>query len=110
MKKTIARSQVPYEPRFQRFRIKDKTFTQQYSHIYMQRTILMRPPLWYYCLFKYNNFVIISEYPSKVAKMRWGDEIPIVNKLIESDSDLQGKLCILIGLLYKEMSLKPSVS
>jgi hypothetical protein len=46
---------------------------------------------------------------SDVARKTWGTDIPIVNQLIDTESGETMKECVLIGVIYKEMELKPSV-
>lgn len=41
----LERVTLDYEPTYQRFVSKDKTFTQQYSHLYTHRLLQMRPIL-----------------------------------------------------------------
>jgi hypothetical protein len=41
----LERVNVPYVPMYQRFLVRDKRFTQQYSHIYARRLDAMRPLL-----------------------------------------------------------------
>ena len=37
------RQQAEYSPKYQRFLVTEKRFTQQYSHLYMKRTEIMKP-------------------------------------------------------------------
>lgn len=46
---------------------------------------------------------------SEVARRKWGPDIPIVSQLIDTESDETRQESILIGIIYKEMELKPSV-
>lgn len=43
----LQRVVVDYAPRHQRFAVKQKSFTQQYSHIYTKRLYQLRPILQY---------------------------------------------------------------
>ena len=48
-------------------------------------------------------------YGRKVAKKTWGESIPIVDQLIDTETDDSKRESVLIGVIYKEMDLKPSV-
>ncbi|CAM9388468.1 unnamed protein product [Ectocarpus fasciculatus] len=87
----VERVEVAYEPGFEKFVLREKSFTQQFSHVYSKRTSLMRGML------------------SEVARRQWGPDIPIVSQLIDTESDETRQESILIGIIYKEMELKPSV-
>lgn len=43
------------------------------------------------------------------AVKKWGDEVVVVEKMIDCELSDQNE-CVLIGMLYKDMSLRGSVS
>ena len=70
-----------------------KSFTQQFSHIYYARLHLLRP-----CLMEQAQSYIATV--STQPKPRLCKNVLDIHK---------GELCILIGTLYKDMKLKPSI-
>ena len=54
-------------------------------------------------------FFVHSSSSSEIAKQKWGADIHIVSKIIDSETDQSAGESVLIGVIYKEMSLKPSV-
>ncbi|KAK6187899.1 hypothetical protein SNE40_005824 [Patella caerulea] len=70
-----------------KFKLKDRSFSRQYAHLYSERLMTMRPKL------------------SKAAQDKWGLEFPI-RKLHEL---VHGEKCIVIGTLFKHMELRPSI-
>lgn len=84
---TFRRETCIYKNNSDRFRIKERTFGQQFSHIYAARLQCMRPKL------------------EKVAREKWGKDVKI-HKLHEINTD---EKCAVIGTLFKQMELQPSV-
>ena len=75
-----------------RFVLAKKNYT-QFNNVYKNRINQMRPIL------------------RKEAIRKWGSEeesLNFMDKIIEAEAN-QGQVCVLIGTLYKEMELKPSV-
>lgn len=68
-----------------------KQFSQQYSHLYSKRVQECRKLL------------------EVVARTKYGNEVAILSKIIECETMKPGEECVLIGTVYKEMQLKPSV-
>jgi hypothetical protein len=70
-----------------RFLLPNRTFDVQYAHMYVERLGLMR------------------KIVTKAAENHWDSKIPIkrMNDLVCDEE------CILIGILFKQMVLKPSV-
>lgn len=60
----VERVALSYEPTYQRFVSKEKTFTQQYSHLYTQRLVHMRPVLKEAALAKWDT----GEWTGRTAK------------------------------------------
>ena len=93
MADTLCRPVVPYQltgTRFLRLYQEQKSY-KQFNHLYISSLSIMRP-------------LLLAE-----AKKRWPDpSLRFTEKIIDSES-AQGEDCILIGTLYKEMELKPSV-
>eukprot|EP01100_Stratorugosa_tubuloviscum_P007115 TRINITY_DN2992_c1_g1_i2.p1 TRINITY_DN2992_c1_g1~~TRINITY_DN2992_c1_g1_i2.p1 ORF type:complete len:474 (+),score=165.54 TRINITY_DN2992_c1_g1_i2:32-1453(+) len=82
------RIEANYNPNYERFIIRDKNYSQQYSQIYNARFEEIKPWL---------NLVLKTKYKKY--------NIPIQRTL-----DLkEGELCFLIGTIYKDMPLKPTV-
>jgi len=77
-----------------RFIIKKKQYT-QYNKIYNNRLSLMRPLL---------KHEAVRKWGSEIG----GEKLIFTDKIIEAESNM-GQICVLIGTLYKEMALKPSV-
>ena len=74
-----------------RFIISNKNYGHQFNHIYSMRSIQMKDVL------------------MGLARKRWGDQIQIANKIIDSEANALGAECALVGVLYKEMSMRSSV-
>lgn len=84
---SLTRCEAKYVNNSERFELKEKQFKRQYAHIYASRLWMMRAKV------------------QKAATAKWGRNIP-VKKLSELVSD---EPCILIGTLFKQMTLKPSI-
>lgn len=86
------RSSAVYAPRYQRFLVKTKRFTQQYSHVYTKRLMQMRMDA------------------QTAARKAWtgADGTPpvITDKIINLCA---GEERVAIGTFYKEMKLKPCI-
>ena len=111
---SIMREQILCDPLHHKFLLKDTSFTQQFSHIYTHRLQQSRELLRYPKSHRLTpNFfayaVVNSWHFSAVAKLKWGQNIKMVQKLIDCNSDRSNETLALIGTLYKEMILKPSV-
>lgn len=76
-----------------RFVIPSKDFSKQYSHLYVRRSNQMRAGL------------------IALLKRQWGDDFPMAEKIIDTEANLEElkQDVALIGILYKEMSLRASV-
>lgn len=85
----VKRSSVIYENHSKKFITSTRNYKKQYCSIYLTRLELMRN-------------VLIQK-----AKEKWGEEYLIVklHKLSETDCDK----CIVIGTLFKDQKLKPSI-
>ena len=86
----LQRKSVSFAATTGRFVLKDKNFTQQYNHMYCKRQLQMRP------------------HAQRAAIRRWGEaDGAAVAKII--NAPLDGAPCVVIGMLYKDMKLKPCV-
>ncbi|XP_044744884.1 DNA polymerase delta subunit 2 [Coccinella septempunctata] len=85
----ITRSSLKYENHSKKFITSTRNYTKQYCSIYITRLEHMGNVL------------------TEKAKARWGEDYPIVklHKLSETDCDK----CIVIGTLFKDQKLKPSI-
>ncbi|KAL3285977.1 hypothetical protein HHI36_000491 [Cryptolaemus montrouzieri] len=85
----IERSITNYENLSKKFINTSKNYTKQYCSIYLIRLEQMR------------NILSVK------IKEKWGEEYPIVklHKISETDSEK----CIILGTLFKEQKLKPSI-
>lgn len=93
MADAISRSKETYDERFGRFVLHKTDYVQQFCHMYQRRVNQMRAPL------------------SKAAEEKWSlsaNNVRILDKIIDSES-MEDSECVLIGTIYKEMQLKPSV-
>ena len=68
-RQTLQRVEVSYEPMHHRYLLEQKSFTQQFSHVYSKRTALMKEVL------------------GTVAKAKWGSSVHVVNKIIDTESE-----------------------
>lgn len=84
---TFPRQTVIYENNSSRFRIKERSFCQQFAHIYAARLQFMRPKL------------------EKVAREKWNKNVKI-HKLHEINTN---ERCVVIGTLFKQMELQPNI-
>ncbi|ESO89002.1 hypothetical protein LOTGIDRAFT_106607 [Lottia gigantea] len=71
----------------ERFKLKGRSFSRQYAHLYSERLLTMKPKL------------------IKAAKEKWGPDVK-VRKLHELVVD---EKCVVIGTIFKHMELKPSI-
>lgn len=83
----VARKISKFVDSSDRFRLKDRNFIRQYAHLYSERLMTMRKRL------------------ATAARNKWGTKVP-VRKLHELQS---GEKCIVIGTLFKQMELQPSI-
>ena len=75
-----------------RYHIKAKDYNPQYCHIYSLRLKLM------------------NERMRALAVQKWGHDVPILSRIIDSETkDQTQNECVVIGTLFKEMSLRGSV-
>ncbi|KAI9917617.1 hypothetical protein PsorP6_012292 [Peronosclerospora sorghi] len=88
MAPTIRRS-VEYTPSYQRFVLKQKSYAQQFSHIYVCRLQQLRD-------------VVANQVQEKT-----GGRVPVLPKVIDLKPD--GYECVLIGTLLKVMGAKPDL-
>ena len=87
------RSSIQHEDRCIRFVVDKKDYHQQFCHMYSRRLDQMRPLL------------------KKSVDDAWNlvaNDLHILDKIIDSETHLE-KDCVLIGTIYKEMELKPSI-
>mmetsp|Transcript_5254 Transcript_5254/g.11653 ORF Transcript_5254/g.11653 Transcript_5254/m.11653 type:complete len:503 (+) Transcript_5254:5650-7158(+) len=68
---------------------KEKQYTRQYSHVYLQRLRMLQGPLVEEC------------------KKSWGEDVKIVEKIIHLK--VGGGSSVIVGTLFKQQDLKPSV-
>ncbi|CAM9627762.1 unnamed protein product [Scytosiphon promiscuus] len=89
-----SRVELDYEPRYQRFIVKKKSFTQQFSHVYNKRLLGLKAAV------------------RQAAEKRWckeGDEgngVKFVDRLVNMK---EGDQWVVIGTTYKAMKLRPSI-
>eukprot|EP00761_Pharyngomonas_kirbyi_P001040 gb/GECH01001041.1/.p1 GENE.gb/GECH01001041.1/~~gb/GECH01001041.1/.p1 ORF type:complete len:469 (+),score=95.52 gb/GECH01001041.1/:1-1407(+) len=80
------------KPLHDRFMIHDKSFQQQFSHLYFIRLREMRDDI------------------IKAVNSKWKEEIdqgvPVVDKVLSLE---MGQKCIVVAILYKEMENKPNI-
>ncbi|GAB1606272.1 DNA polymerase delta subunit 2-like [Argonauta hians] len=81
------RQTASYEDKSDRFRLKELQYSRQFAHIYSSRLLEMRPGL------------------EKKAKQKWGQDVA-VHKLFQLQCDQK---CVIIGTLFKLMTLQPSI-
>ncbi|CAN0201650.1 unnamed protein product [Ectocarpus fasciculatus] len=87
------RVELAYEPRYQRFIVKKKSFTQQFSHVYNRRLLALKAAV------------------RQAAEKRWGKEgegggVKFVDRLVNMR---EGDEWVVIGTTYKAMKLRPSI-
>ncbi|CBJ32730.1 conserved unknown protein [Ectocarpus siliculosus] len=87
------RVELAYEPRYQRFIVKKKSFTQQFSHVYNKRLLALKGAV------------------RQAAEKRWGKEgegggVKFVDRLVNMR---EGDEWVVIGTTYKAMKLRPSI-
>lgn len=120
------RIQVDYKNTSDQFIVKDKKYGLQYCHMYSKRAVMMRDRLVLvalpitsfnalYHLHLVTRIFLQFTYFSKNIKSKWGVGIPIITRIIDSESGDHEQMnehseCVLIGSSYKEMSLRSSVS
>lgn len=74
-----------------RFKLISKTYSQQYSHLYLLRLKALR------------------ERIRCRAASKWGKSLPVEEKIIDAEINQHGDECVLIGTLYKNLMLRSSV-
>ncbi|KAJ0398748.1 hypothetical protein P43SY_009816 [Pythium insidiosum] len=90
----IERQSVSYRPTYQRFVLKQKSYSQQYSHIYVSRLLQLRDVV----LRRVEELLA-----SRPAEQR---DVPVLSKII----DLRpGTECIIIGTVLKMLASKPDL-
>eukprot|EP00752_Nemacystus_decipiens_P013042 g11537.t2 len=92
------RVELAYEPRYQRFIVKNKSFTQQFSHVYNKRLLGLKAAV------------------RRAAEERWGGSansssgseggVKFVDRLVNMK---EGDEWVVIGTTYKAMKLRPSI-
>ncbi|POM59272.1 hypothetical protein PHPALM_32026 [Phytophthora palmivora] len=88
MKETSRRS-VEYTPTYQRFVLKQKSYAQQFSHIYVSRLQQLRDVV----------TVQVQEHTD--------GRVPVLAKVIDLKAD--GQECVLVGTLLKVLEAKPDL-
>ncbi|KAE9176898.1 hypothetical protein PF004_g25930 [Phytophthora fragariae] len=83
------RRSVEYTPTYQRFVLKQKSYAQQFSHIYVSRLQQLRD--------------VVSDQ----VEERTGGRVPVLAKVIDLKAD--GQECVLIGTLLKVLEAKPDL-
>lgn len=94
----VERAEASYAPKYQRFVVKSRSYTQQYSHIYNKRLTQMR------------------ELVRAAAKNKWTDagKWRECGKVIDlrPDENPSGRApaeWVVVGCIYKDQPLKPSI-
>jgi len=93
MSESVSRATCEHEVRYGRFVLKKTDYVQQFCHMYSRRLAQMRAPL------------------VRAAEEKWGLKskgIKVLEKIIESETSMSDSV-VLVGTVYKEMELKPSV-
>lgn len=85
----VVRFSADYENRSQKFLLRDKAYIKQFFSFYMSR------------------LEKVAESVTDAAKDKWGSDVPI-KKLADLRED-ENDRCILVGTLYKQQKLKPSI-
>uniref|UniRef100_A0AAV1UYL9 DNA polymerase delta subunit 2 n=1 Tax=Peronospora matthiolae TaxID=2874970 RepID=A0AAV1UYL9_9STRA len=85
----MSRHSVEYTPTYQRFVLKQKSYAQQFSHIYVSRLQQLRDVL-----------------AARVQERTHG-RVPVLAKVIDLKAD--GHECVLIGTLLKVLEAKPDL-
>ncbi|KAG1686961.1 hypothetical protein DVH05_005788 [Phytophthora capsici] len=83
------RVSAEYTPTYQRFVLKQKSYAQQFSHIYVSRLQQLRD-------------VVATQ-----VEQRTGDSVPVLSKIINLKAD--GQECVIIGTLLKVLEAKPDL-
>lgn len=86
---TVTRCQADYENQSEKFLLQKKEFIKQFFGVYTSRLIK------------------VSDSLTAAASAKWGQDVPVkkLADLREEDTDK----CILVGTLYKQQKLKPSI-
>jgi len=126
----LERVQLEYRPTYQRFVVKEKSFTQQYSHLYTQRLVQMRDILkneakkrWVESHTPGRAVSLIRFHLHDVAKTMFPTTAYRLSHFpMGTDKGLappefcervinvkDGERVILIGTLFKDMPMRPSV-
>ncbi|KAF4316232.1 hypothetical protein BBO99_00007543 [Phytophthora kernoviae] len=84
-----ARHSVDYNPTYQRFVLKQKSYAQQFSHIYVSRLQQLRD-------------IVTVQVDAKNE-----GHVPVLSKIIDLKAD--GQECVLIGTLLKILGDKPDI-
>ena len=83
----IERATATYTNKDEKFNLPKRDYDRQYSQLYFYRLVRMRPML------------------ERAARLRWMDGVPLVRIL----DIAEGEEVVVIGTLFKQMSLKPSI-
>lgn len=86
-----SRCDIQFTEPTRRFTVETKKFERQYNQLYLSRLHIMRKAV------------------KLQAENRWGTDLPLFDKIIESENHEDDRDCILVGTLYKELSLRGSV-
>ncbi|CEM35714.1 unnamed protein product [Vitrella brassicaformis CCMP3155] len=88
---SLSRTQLPYENLSKRFLVSTGQYSQQYSSLY------------------YVRLELLGEAVLRAARAKWGGQLSNAQFLEALKKAKEGGECVVIGTLYKSMTLKPSV-
>jgi DNA polymerase delta subunit 2 len=123
------RCSAEYEPRYTKFLLPSKNYVVQYNQVYLQRLSQHRATLRKQARIIWNATALPGRTDYKTSPMKEKplakDCLPLLDKIIDSESLLEplpasekgseskgqemAQECVLIGTLYKEMTLRGSV-
>ncbi|GJQ12237.1 hypothetical protein GpartN1_g4028.t1 [Galdieria partita] len=86
--KVMYRQTVDYEEHQNPFLVHSRTYSQQYSQIY-------------YC-----RLAALRQVVEDSARNKWTGNVLFIDRLLHLQ---QGNNCVIVGVIYKEMDLKPSI-
>uniref|UniRef100_A0A7S2ZYN9 DNA polymerase delta subunit 2 n=2 Tax=Rhodosorus marinus TaxID=101924 RepID=A0A7S2ZYN9_9RHOD len=86
----VVRKELAYEEKWRRFELGERKYGQQYSQVYFNRLNMMREQL------------------KKAALQRWSSlqEDSIMERMVKAKDGVES---VIVGILFKEMKLKPSI-
>src|SRR5689334_5847451 len=89
---SFPRAEATFKSHSERFTVRQRTFSNQYSNIYFKRLEVLKPRA------------------IAAARSKWNQngEIEVLEKLLDIGIG-EGRRCIIVGTLYKEMPLVPRV-